>query len=58
MRNYKGLLFQGFLRLLLVWVLFAFTFQVTMLFLSIYNPPLEQKISNEVYWAIDGTFSK
>ena len=47
-----------FVRICLVWVVFALTFQVTMLTLSFVNPELEEKIGNEIMWAIDGTFNK
>jgi hypothetical protein len=46
-----------FARLCLVWVIFALTFQVTMLTLSFVNPELETKIGNEIMWKIDGRFN-
>ena len=52
----KNKLFMGFLRLCLVWVVFALSFQVFMLTTSLINPPLEQKIGNYLTWKLDGTF--
>lgn len=54
----KQKLFEGFVKLVLVWTVFALSFQVTMLTLSVVNPDLERKIGNELTWAIDGTFNK
>ena len=54
----KTKLFEGFVRVCLVWVVFALSFQVTMLTLSVANPNLERKISNELTWALDGRFNK
>ena len=54
----KQKLFEGFVKLCLVWVVFALSFQVTMLTLSVVNPELERKIGNEIMWTIDGTFHK
>lgn len=45
-----------FVRIALVWVVFALTFQVTMLTLSFVNPKLVRKISNELSWKLDGTY--
>lgn len=58
MNNLKEKLFLGFVKLCLVWVVFALSFQVTMLTLSVVNPDLERKIGNELTWAIDGRFNK
>jgi hypothetical protein len=54
----KQKLFEGFVKLALVWAVFALSFQVTMLTLSVANPTLATKIGNEIMWAIDGTFNK
>jgi len=54
----KQKLFAGFVRLCLVWVVFALSFQVTMLTLSYAKPELATKIGNELTWAIDGRFNK
>ena len=45
-----------FVRICLVWVIFALSFQVTMLTLSFTNPKLATKISHELSWRLDGTF--
>ena len=45
-----------FVRICLVWVVFALTFQVTMLTLSFVNPKLVTIISNELSWKLDGTY--
>lgn len=58
MQKIKDKLFLGFVKLAFVWVVFALSFQVTMLTLSVVNPELERKIGNEIMWAIDGTFNK
>lgn len=47
-----------FVRVVLVWVIFALTFQVSMLVISFTNPKLATKISNELSWRFDGTFNK
>jgi len=58
MKNFKSFLFLWFIKLCLAWVIFALTFQVSMLVLSFINPRLEKKISNEITWKFDGTFNK
>jgi hypothetical protein len=58
MKKIKELLFLRFVQLAFVWVVFALSFQVTMLTLSVINPALETKIGNQVMWKIDGRFSK
>ena len=54
----KQKLFEGFIKLAFVWTVFALSFQVTMLTLSVANPKLATKIGNELTWAIDGRFNK
>jgi hypothetical protein len=46
-----------FVRLVFAWVVFALSFQVMMLTLSVVNSELETKIGNEIMWKIDGRFS-
>ena len=58
MNKIKDLLFLRFVQVCLVWVVFALSFQVTMLTLSVVNPELETKIGNEIMWKIDGRFNK
>jgi hypothetical protein len=58
MKNIKEKLALGFVKLVFVWTVFALSFQVTMLTLSVVNPELETKIGNEIMWKIDGTFNK
>lgn len=58
MKNYTNWLFSSFIRFCLIWVVFALTFQVSMLVLSFTNPTLEQKISNQIAWKLDGRFNK
>lgn len=58
MNSLKEKLFLGFVKLVFAWTIFALTFQVTMLTLSVVNPELETRIGNEIMWAIDGTFNK
>lgn len=47
-----------FVRLCLVWVMFALTFQVTMLTLSYTKPELATKVGNKLTWKLDGRFKK
>ena len=47
-----------FIRLCLVWVMFALTFQVTMLTLNYVKPELATKVGNELTWKLDGRFKK
>ena len=47
-----------FARICLVWVVFALSFQVTMIALGFINPKLVTKISNEISWKLDGTYKK
>lgn len=58
MKNLKENLALGFVKLVFAWTVFALTFQVTMMTLSVVNPELETKIGNEIMWKIDGTFNK
>jgi hypothetical protein len=58
MEKIKEKLFLGFVKLAFAWTVFALSFQVTMLTLSVVNPELERKIGNEIMWTIDGTFNK
>ena len=58
MEKIKEKLFLGFVKLAFAWTVFALSFQVTMLTLSVVNPELETKIGNEIMWKIDGTFNK
>ena len=58
MKNLKENLTLGFVKLVFAWTVFALTFQVTMMTLSVVNPELETKIGNEIMWKIDGTFNK
>jgi hypothetical protein len=58
MNKIKGLLFLRFVQLCLVWTVFALSFQITMLTLSVMNPELEKRVSNEIAWKIDGRFNK
>ncbi len=43
-------------KICLVWVIFALSFQVTMLTLSFTNPKLATRISHELTWRLDGRF--
>jgi hypothetical protein len=56
MNKVKEKLFLGFVKLALVWVVFALSFQVTMLTLSAVKPELATKIGNELTWKLDGRF--
>lgn len=50
--------FNIFVRICLVWVVFALSFQVTMLTLSYTNPTLATRVGNELSWKLDGRFNK
>ena len=56
MNKVKEKLFLGFVKLALVWVVFALSFQVTMLTLSAVKPELATKIGNELTWKLDARF--
>ena len=56
MKKIKDLLLLRFLQLVLVWTIFALSFQVTMLALSFVKPKLATKIGNELAWKLDGRF--
>jgi hypothetical protein len=58
MKNIKEVLFLRFVQLVFVWTVFALSFQVFMLTLSVTNPKLETRIGNEIMWKIDGRFNK
>ena len=56
MNKVKEKLFLGFVKLALVWTIFALSFQVTMLTLTVVKPELATKIGNELTWKLDGRF--
>jgi len=56
MNKVKEKLFLGFVKLALVWTVFALSFQVTMLTLTVIKPELATKIGNELTWKLDGRF--
>jgi hypothetical protein len=56
MNKVKEKLFLGFVKLAFVWTMFALSFQVTMLTLSVVKPELATKIGNELTWKLDGRF--
>jgi hypothetical protein len=56
MKKIKDLLLLRFLQLVLIWTIFALSFQVTMLALSFVKPKLATKIGNELAWKLDGRF--
>ena len=58
MKKIKEVLFLRFVQLVFVWTVFALSFQVFMLTLSVTNPKLETRIGNEIMWKIDGRFNK
>ena len=58
MNKVKEILFLGFVKLAFVWTVFALSFQVTMLTLSVVNPKLATKIGNELTWKLDGRFNQ
>jgi hypothetical protein len=58
MKNIKEILFLRFVQLVFVWTVFALSFQVFMLTLSVTNPKLETRIGNEIMWKIDSRFNK
>ena len=58
MNKVKEKLFLGFVKLAFVWTIFALSFQVTMLTLSVVNPKLATRIGNELTWKLDGRFNQ
>ena len=56
MKNLKDKLFLGFVKLVFAWTVFALSFQVTMLTLTVVKPELANKIGNEIMWTLDGRF--
>jgi hypothetical protein len=56
MNKVKEKLFLGFVKLAFVWTIFALSFQVTMMTLSVVKPELATKIGNELTWKLDGRF--
>lgn len=47
-----------FVRIALVWTIFALSFQVTMVTLNYTKPELASRIAKELTWKLDGTFNK
>lgn len=58
MSKIKEKLFLWFVKLVFAWTIFALTFQVTMITLSVVKPELATRIGNELTWALDGRFNK
>ena len=56
MNKVKEKLFLGFVKLAFAWTIFALSFQVTMLTLTVVKPELATKIGNELAWKLDGRF--
>jgi hypothetical protein len=56
MNKVKEKLFLGFVKLAFVWTVFALSFQVIMMTLSLVKPELATKIGNELTWKLDGRF--
>ena len=50
MNKVKQKLFPWFVKLAFVWAVFALSFQVTMLTLTVVKPELATKIGNELTW--------
>lgn len=47
-----------FARICLVWVIFALSFQVTMIAIGFMDTRLATQISHELSWKLDGTYNK
>ena len=47
-----------FVRVAVIWTVFALSFQATMITLSYTKPELATKISHELTWKFDGRFNK
>ena len=56
MNKVKEKFFLGFVKLSFAWTIFALSFQVTMLTLTVVKPELATKIGNELTWKLDGRF--
>jgi len=58
MKSLKDRLFLVFVKLVLVWCIFAISFDIFMAVTQFTSPELNRKVGNEIMWAIDGTFHK
>jgi len=58
MKSLKDRLFLVFVKLVLVWCIFAISFDIFMAVTQFASPELNRKVGNEIMWAIDGTFHK
>ena len=56
LKNIGETLFKGYLILVFVWITFALTFDIFGIIVHFTNPDLEQKVSNEIAWKIDGIY--
>jgi hypothetical protein len=56
MNKIKEKAFLWFVKLVFAWTVFALSFQVTMLTLTVVKPELATKIGNELTWKLDGRF--
>ena len=56
MNKVNEILFLGFVKLAFAWIVFALSFQVMMLTLTVVKPELATKIGNELTWKLDGRF--
>lgn len=54
----KKFLLNVYIKLCLIWVVIALTFQVTMVVLQFANPKIADSVAKELTWKIDGTFKK
>jgi hypothetical protein len=56
MNKVKEKAFLCFVKLVFAWTVFALSFQVTMLTLTLVKPELATKIGNELTWKLDARF--
>ncbi len=56
MKKITDFLFNGFVRLVFAWVIFALCFQVYMVYIHFTDEAKERQISNEFAWKFHGAF--
>jgi hypothetical protein len=56
MKKLTDKLFLIFVKLVLVWCIFAISFDAFMIYAHFNNPELETKVGNWLVWHLDGRF--
>ena len=58
MKNKTDRLFLVFVKLVLVWCVFAISLDIFMAITQVTNPKLNKEVGNKIMWTIDGRFHK